>query len=59
VHEHLRGDAPDVQARAAEGALLDDRDVPTGEPLVRDGVAGTGADDDQVEVPHVVLQPTT
>ncbi len=51
VHEHLRRDAADVQAGAAVGVvgtdtLVDHGDVPIGEPVVDDRVAGTGTDDD-------------
>src|SRR5690606_7933801 len=57
VHEHLRRYAADVQAGAAVGVgradpLVNDCHAPVGEPVVEDRVPGTGADDDQVEVPH-------
>src|SRR5690606_9107186 len=48
--EHLRRDAADVEAGAAEPALLDDRDVETFELWGDEGVARPGADDDQVVV---------
>jgi hypothetical protein len=52
VHEHLRGDAADVEAGAAERSVLDERHVEVLEPRVEERVARTGADDDQVVVPH-------
>ena len=48
-HEHLRRDATDVQAGAAERATLDDRDRPIGEEL-GDRIARPAPDDDQVEL---------
>ncbi len=48
-HEHLRRDAPPIEAGPSEHAALDDGDLPVGEE-VRDRVARSGADDDQVEV---------
>ena len=52
VHEHLRGDAADVEAGAAERPVLDERHVEVLEPRVEERVARAGADDDQVVVPH-------
>ena len=49
VDVHLRRDAADVDAGAAEDALLDDGDLAVVE-FLGDGVAGAGADDDQVVV---------
>ena len=54
VHEHLGRDAADVAARAAEGRLLDDADVEVAQRLVRDRVARSGPDDDQVMVRHAL-----
>ena len=50
VHEHLGGDAPHVQAGAAEDAPFDDRNRPVVEFRAGDGVSRAGSDDDQVEV---------
>jgi hypothetical protein len=52
LEQLLRRDAPDVQARAAQPALLDERDVEPGAGAVeRRGVAaGAAADDDDIEV---------
>ena len=58
VGEHLRRDAADVQAGAAEPLLpVDEGDLPVREPLVDDRVAAAGADDAQVEVPHAPIVP--
>ena len=54
VDEHLGGDAADVQAGAAEGAALDDRDLLVLEVRRDEGVAGAGPDDREVEVRHAV-----
>ena len=52
MHEHLGGDAADVEAGAAERPVLDERHVQVLEPRVEERVARAGADDDQVVVPH-------
>ena len=52
MHEHLRRDAADVQARATERATVDQRHVEWGEPGVEERVARAGADDDEVVVAH-------
>ena len=52
VHEHLGGDAADVEAGATERPVLDERHVEVLEPRVEERVARAGADDDQVVVPH-------
>jgi hypothetical protein len=58
VDEHLGGDAADVEAGAAEGALLEEGDAPVGEALVHDRVPRAGADDREVEVrAHRVIVP--
>ena len=58
VHEHLGRDAADVEAGAAERAVLDQRDVEVLEAGVEERVARAGADDDQVVVahPHEVMR---
>ena len=58
VHEHLGGDAADVEAGAAERPVLDERHVEVLEPRVEERVARAGADDDQVVVPHGQRQST-
>jgi hypothetical protein len=58
IDEHLGRDAADVQAGAAERALLQDRDGPVGEPLVDDRVARAGADHREVEVGHLLILPS-
>ena len=50
VGVHLGGDAADVEAGAAEGAPLEDRDVLVGQLGGDERVARARADDDQVEV---------
>ena len=50
VDQHLGRDAPDVQARAAEGAALDDRHVPVVEAVIENAVARAGSDDAEIEV---------
>ena len=50
MDEHLRRDAADVEARAAELAVLDDGDVEVVELRSGDRVARPGADDDEVVV---------
>ena len=50
VDVHLGGDAADVQAGATETALFDDGNLLIVKVAVSNGVAGTGADDDEVEV---------
>ena len=52
VHEHLRGDAPAVQAGAAEYTFFDDGDAPVVERRPDDRVAAAGADDDEVVLLH-------
>ena len=47
--EHLGGDAPAVETRAAEHVALDERDLPAVEEL-RNRVARPAPDDDQVEL---------
>ena len=54
VDVHLRRDAADVEARAAEDAVLDDRDVEVVEAVVDDGVARAGTDDDEIVMAHDV-----
>ena len=50
--QHLGGDTANVEAGAAEGALLDDRYVKAGQ-LGRDQrVAGAGTDNDELVMPH-------
>ena len=51
VDVHLGRDAADVQAGAAEGRVLDDRDVQSSNRRP-EGVARAGADDHEVEVAH-------
>jgi hypothetical protein len=53
VDVHLGRDAADVQAGAAEDAVLDQADVEMVEPVVDDRVAGAAADDDQVMMAHL------
>ncbi len=48
VDEHLRRDAADVDARAAELAVLDDGDVEVVELGSGDRVPRSGADDDEI-----------
>ena len=50
VDVHLGRDAADVEAGAAEGPALDQRDAPVVEAFVEDRVARSAADDAQVEV---------
>src|SRR6185369_5552281 len=58
VGEHLRGDAPHVQAGATEPLLaVDEGHLPVVEPCVDDRIATTGADDAQVEMPHAPIVP--
>ena len=55
MEQRLRRHAPDVRARPAEPALVDDRDATRRAlaSLVRGGLAGrAGADDDEVELVH-------
>ena len=61
VHEHLARDAASVEAGAAEGAGLDQRDrALRGQCLGHQDVAGSGTDDDQRKVSHfrrLLLKP--
>jgi hypothetical protein len=52
VGEHLRRNAPDVDARAAEAAVFHDGHVEIAERVVHDAVARTCADHDKVVVVH-------
>jgi len=57
VDEHLRRDAADVEARAAEGTILEQCDALVGEAGVDDGVPGSTADDREVVVRHGSILP--
>ena len=59
VDEHLGGDAPHVQAGAAEDPLLADGDALVGVTLVENRVPRTGSDDRNVELLHVRLLRVT
>ena len=57
--EHLGGDAPDVEAGAAEPALLDQADVEVVEARGDHGVARPRADDDEVVVAVLHVRSVT
>src|SRR5699024_2729964 len=62
VHEHLRGDAPEVQAGAAEDAVgadaaVDLHDAAVGELRARERVRGAGADQGDVVMSRSVHRP--
>ena len=52
VHVHLRRDAADVEAGAAEGALLEDRHLLALVAFVEDRIARSRADDGEVVMGH-------
>src|SRR5699024_4547934 len=59
IDEHLRRDAADVQAGAAEHALLDQRDRQPVIAFVEKGVAGSGTDHGDVEMLHRRASPSS
>ena len=57
MDEHLARNAANVEAGAAKGAHLDQRDTEMVEPVVDDRVAGACADDAEVKVTHPAIVP--
>jgi hypothetical protein len=57
VDEHLAGNAADIEACATECAHFDQGNAQLVEPVVDDGVSGSGADDAEVKVPHLAIVP--